>query len=685
MKNILINPFLTLAFLLSACTSLTPSTSTQAAAQAETASTSTKTAALSTSYPNALPIAAQLLLGTFKLEGTGQSLTASQAARLVPLWQNYLTLIQSLGPGLGQSTSTQNSKTIQSQIDDVVDQIEAAMTPAQVQAISAMKISEASAQTILNDQGISMAGPGQNSAGAPPGMPPAGGGQSQGNPSTGGQPQRTPSPGAGQPQGAPPAGLSSNSSQPSGNQPSSQPQPGNAYQIGLLPPQVTVALIQLLQKTAGEPNSTSLAVNSLANAGPANPGNNSVSPTSKTIIAAYTLNGGSASQDSQSYSASNQDESAVYVTNAGQLTLSRATITTSGTTSSHDNSSFHGLNAAVLAVDGSTISLSDSSVTTTGTGANGAFATNSGSSIDLSNVTIQSSADGAHGVMATAGGSLILTDVNITTAGGSASAIATDRGGGTITVTGGTVKTSGSNSAGIYSTGKIMVTNGTFLSTGAEAVVIEGANSITLSNTSLSSTKAGKWGVMIYQSMSGDAQGTQGIFTMTGGSLTYSGSDGPLFYVTNSAGVIVLKGVSLQAASGTLVKAASGNWGTSGSNGGTVVLTADGQTLNGNLVADAFSSITLILQNGSELNGAINTEKTAKAANLTMDATSTWTVTADSYLSSLSDASGISGTTITNITGNGHTVYYDASLATNNQLGGKNYSLSGGGTLKPLQ
>jgi hypothetical protein len=54
-------------------------------------------------------------------------------------------------------------------------------------------------------------------------------------------------------------------------------------------------------------------------------------------------------------------------------------------------------------------------------------------------------------------------------------------------------------------------------------------------------------------------------------------------------------------------------------------------------------------------------ENSAKAINLTLDGSSTWVVTADSYLTSLVDTAGISRTTITNITGNGHTVFYDPS------------------------
>lgn len=58
-------------------------------------------------------------------------------------------------------------------------------------------------------------------------------------------------------------------------------------------------------------------------------------------------------------------------------------------------------------------------------------------------------------------------------------------------------------------------------------------------------------------------------------------------------------------------------------------------------------------------------------------------MTADSYLTSLTDTAGISGTTITNIVGNGHTVLCDASAAANSALGGRTYTLVGGGTLTP--
>jgi hypothetical protein len=408
------------------------------------------------------------------------------------------------------------------------------------------------------------------------------------------------------------------------------------------------------------------------------------------ITAAYAQDGGNETKDAEIYTATETDQSAIYVNNSGKLTLTFADITTSGNTSSQDNSSFFGLNAAVLAAGGSTISLSDSTIATSGKGANGVFATDAGSSVTLSNVTIQAGADGGHGVMATNGGSLTLTNVDINTAGGSSAGIATDRGGGTIKVTGGSVVTSGQNSPDIYSTGAISVTGGAMRATGAEAAVIEGSNSITLTNTSLFSTLE-KWGVMIYQSMSGDAEGAKGVFSMTGGSLAYTPSRGPLFYVTNTTGVITLKEVVLSSASQVLVKASAGEWGSSGSNGGTVIFTANKQTLNGDLLADDLSSITLDLQHGSVLTGAINPDHTAKSVHLILSVshtnekpdvtTSTWYVTADSYLTCLDDVGGVFETVVANITGNGHTVYYDASACP--VLHGRTYSLYGGGYMKP--
>lgn len=412
-------------------------------------------------------------------------------------------------------------------------------------------------------------------------------------------------------------------------------------------------------------------------------GSSSIETGLATASGAYTLDGDTQTQTGQTYTATKDDQSGVYVINGGQLTLNNATVNTTGNTSSDENSSFYGLNAGVLATTGSSVTMNGGTITTTGSGANGAFAAGSGASVTLKDVTINAAGDGGHGVMATLGGSVTLTNVNMNTSGPHSAPIATDRGSGTINSTGGTLTTSGADSPCYYSTGVLNITNSTCQATGSEVAVIEGANSVILTNSTMISNVADKWGVMIYQSFSGDAEGSDGIFTVNGGSLSYTDPKGPLFYITNTNGHVTLKGVNVTATSGILLKA-SGNerWGTSGSNGGTADFKADAQTLNGNFVADKISTLTISLQNGSKLTGAINAENSAKAANLTLDSSSTWIVTTDSYLTCLTGAT-ISGTSITNITGNNHTVYYNSSACS--ALGGKTYTLNGGGTLVPME
>ncbi|EHS58211.1 hypothetical protein [Paenibacillus sp. Aloe-11] len=392
--------------------------------------------------------------------------------------------------------------------------------------------------------------------------------------------------------------------------------------------------------------------------------------------AKYTQSGKSVTLSKQTIAADQADQSIVKVTDSGKLTLTKSTLSKKGATSSDDYSNFYGLNAGVLAASASTIQLSDSTVKTDADGANAVFATGEGSTIHVKDVTIQTSANSSRGLDATLKGTVNATNVKIKTAGEHSAAIATDRGNGTINVTKATGKTTGKGSPGIYSTGTITVSNSDLKATGSEAAVIEGRNSITVNNTSLSGDV--DRGVMLYQSFSGDAEVGTTVFTMNGGTLTAKA--GPIFYSTNTEAVVNLKGATLKGNTGVLLNAAADRWGTTGSNGANVTLNADNQTLPGSITADKISSITANLKNKTTLKGAINPENTAKSVDLTLDKTSKWVVTADSYLTTLTD----SDAKLSNIVDNGHTIYYDASASANSWLNGETISLSGGGKLTPV-
>ncbi len=88
-----------------------------------------------------LPLAEQLLVGTFKLEGTPNAVDAKTAAALIPLWQAYAQL-------------TTSNTAAQAEIDAVVSQIQTTMTTQQVQAITAMKLTRQDIFSTMTSLGL---------------------------------------------------------------------------------------------------------------------------------------------------------------------------------------------------------------------------------------------------------------------------------------------------------------------------------------------------------------------------------------------------------------------------------------------------------------------------------------------------------------------------------------------------
>jgi hypothetical protein len=109
------------------------------------------------------PSAMQLAVGMLKLEGTSNAVTAQEAAKLLPLWQS-LQQTESTAIPQGGPQGTPGARPdagMMQQIDTQVIAIQNAMTPAQIQAITAMNLSRQDIFTTLQQAGITMGGPGQ--------------------------------------------------------------------------------------------------------------------------------------------------------------------------------------------------------------------------------------------------------------------------------------------------------------------------------------------------------------------------------------------------------------------------------------------------------------------------------------------------------------------------------------------
>ena len=376
------------------------------------------------------------------------------------------------------------------------------------------------------------------------------------------------------------------------------------------------------------------------------------------------------SLESGEYTSSTKDENAILVNGNITTTLKNITVDKTGDSAGGDNMSFYGTNSAILATGGANLTLDHLNITTSATGANGVFSyggnasTNNtsqdGTIVNISNSKITTTKDNSGGIMTTGGGIMNAKNLEINTSGTSSAAIRTDRGGGTVTVDGGTYTTTGKGSPTIYSTADVTVKNATLKATASEGVVIEGKNSITLDNVTLEDTNNQLNGksttyknIFLYQSMSGDAD--TGVATFKSSNSKITTTKGDTLYVTNTKASITLENNTIvnDDATGNFLKIQKDSWGNTGSNGGEVTLTLKNQKVTGNIVVDSISTLDFSLENVSSYEGTINSSNSAKKINLTLDKTSKIKLTGNSYVTSFNNEDS----TNSNIDFNGYTLY----------------------------
>lgn len=343
-----------------------------------------------------------------------------------------------------------------------------------------------------------------------------------------------------------------------------------------------------------------------------------------------------------SFSSENDDENALRADGV-TVSLTDCTITKTGSSSNTENGDFYGMNAALLAENGAQVTVTGGEVSTSATNGNGIFSYGSGTVVNVSGTKIRTAERNSGGIQTTGGGKMNAEDLDVQTEGNSSAAIRSDRGGGTVNVKGGTYVTNGTGSPAIYSTADISVSDAVLTANNSEGIVVEGKNSVKLADCTLSGKMQGTYNddseniqcIMIYQSMSGDADVGEAYFEANGGEITSLAGD--MFYVTNTSCEIKLSGVKFNMADGVLLRAvgnsSSRGWGKSGENGGDVKMTLTDQTVEGDIVVDEISSLDLDMR-GSVLTGAINADNSGGNISVFLDENSTWNLTSDSYISS---------------------------------------------------
>ena len=381
-----------------------------------------------------------------------------------------------------------------------------------------------------------------------------------------------------------------------------------------------------------------------------------------------------ATETGKTYNSDKADENALLISTKETVALSQPTINKTGNSDGGDNCSFYGVNAALLVKGGTTTTVKGGTIVSNGTGANGVFSyggnggrnggQGDGTTVVIEDTEITTTGDGSGGIMTTGGGVTKARNLTVNTSGRSSAPIRTDRGGGIVNVEGGSYTSNGLGSPVIYSTADVTVDDATLVSNQSEGVCIEGKNSITLNNCRMTVNNTRRNGhaqfldaIMIYQSFSGDADSGNSHFTMNGGSLT--NRQGHLFHVTNTNAIISLDHVKLvnEDPAKVLLSVCADGWQGAANK---ATLNVMNQQLEGTILVGSDSELTLTLAEGSSFTGCIDGNIANAAGNCvsnetgTVDVTlgdnCTWTLTADTYITSLKgDASRVNG--------NGHRLF----------------------------
>lgn len=398
--------------------------------------------------------------------------------------------------------------------------------------------------------------------------------------------------------------------------------------------------------------------------------------SSKTIKTATT-------EKKKTYSSTGADQSALIVNGKKiKVSLTNPVIKKSGDTSSDDYSRRYGVNAAFLAMGGSSAYITGGTITTEGKGANGVFAyagygeqngnSGDGTTFNIADTKITTNGANACGLVSAKGAKTTASNLTITTSGESSPAVATVNAGENVNIKGGTYTTEGSYSPALYATATVNISGGAnLIANSSEGVVVNGKNEVSLADTNVTAnhTKRSEKAkipssILVHQSASANGATGTTSFTMTRGTLT--SKSGHVFHVTNTNGIINISGITLvnEDKDKIILSVSPDGW---DGNENVAIFNVTKTALEGNILVAKKGKLTINFSNGASFTGTfsgnivsadgeqISKDQGIVYVNLGPDCT--WTLTEDTHITSFAGD-------MNNVKLNGHKLFVSGNVVT---------------------
>lgn len=375
----------------------------------------------------------------------------------------------------------------------------------------------------------------------------------------------------------------------------------------------------------------------------------------KTITKATT-------EKKMTYQTKSADESALIVNGIDKekmtVAINNATVKKTGNTESGDFCNRYGVNAAFLALGGARVTIKGGTFSSEAKGSTAVYSyggygkqngmSGDGTTVTISDATVTTGGENSGGITTSVGGNTTISNVTVRTKGNNSPAINSSKGGGVIKITKGSYTTEGADSPAIYSTATMTIKSASFTANRSEAVVGEGETSMNISDSDIISNHVQRRekaqffsGVLLYTPDPDTGYDSTSEFTMARGKIT--NKRGHVFHVTNTKGVISLSGVSItnEDKDNVLLSVSPDGWG-GGNN--VAILNLAKCTINSDILVAKKAKLTLNLSGGASFTGKISgkitdadgqTVSTERGVvHVNIDSTSTWTLTEDTYVTS---------------------------------------------------
>lgn len=318
-------------------------------------------------------------------------------------------------------------------------------------------------------------------------------------------------------------------------------------------------------------------------------------------------------------------------------------------------------------------------------GAANIYAYGSDTIVHVNNVWLYSSGPVSHGLYASGNGTIIAHNIAHFSGGKRSSSFSGDSPKGDIYVYDSVAHSAGIGSATFYALGTIEAHNVVSLSENGPVAFSDGTQNVTLINCDATAGLLG--GVAMFSSATRESGAK---LNLTGTKFTTLGDTMPGLWFGNVIADVYLTNAQLNTKSNVLVVANysqitqdfdyyAGYVDNNNLQPAEVTIQVKESDLSGDLVAYNGSSISWSLNDYSFWTGAAYSGYGEVTFNISLDKTSSWSMTRDTIVQKFTD----DDTSLGNIHSEGHTLYYNATE--NAWIKGKTVHLSGGGKAKPIQ